>query len=78
MPATLRDQLISTQLFKVSPPSRDLTRETVCNSSTIRIVLSFDSFGDMTDARAFEVDTSMRDVVAQNRRALGLPSQENP
>jgi hypothetical protein len=79
MPATLRDQLISTQLFKVMPPTRSLSHESAVDATmSIRVVLSFDCFGDMTGIESMLVDKSVRDIVAQNRRALGLPPQENP
>lgn len=79
MPATLRDQLISSGHFKAMPPSRALSHETsIDDTSAIRVVLSFDSFGELTSIETMLVSRAMRDLVAQNRRALGLPPQENP
>jgi hypothetical protein len=43
----------------------------------IRVVLKFDSFGDLIDLEACLVDTASRAVVVANRKALGMPPQHS-
>lgn len=73
---TTRQQLIESRLFIESTKGRDLIANVQEKDETpIRVVLSFDSFGDITAVTA-HVFNELECVVAMNRKALGLPPHE--
>lgn len=79
--ATLRQQLFDTGLFKDGERDLSIEVKDECHPEedgvrTIRVVLRIGPAGELLDVEAMVVDTAMRCIVAQNRRALGLPPQE--
>ncbi len=81
MSTTLRDQLIASGLFKHGGANRDLVHEEALpwpEGYTACTRLYFDAFGDITNVKSYIILGGMRAIVAANRRASGLPPQENP
>lgn len=80
---TTRQSLIDSGLFRQRTGKRDLVAEVAHAPSSqngqaaesIRVILSFDPFGDIVGIDAHTID-EMERAVAGNRRALGLPPQE--
>jgi len=75
--ATTREKLIESGLFRETT-SRDLVADFPENENdNIRMTLEFDSFGDLVHLSACIVSKPLAEMVAQNRRALGLPPQHS-
>lgn len=80
----LRQQLIDTGLFSETD-TRDLVADSCAETvqwgeTTLeytRVRLSFDPFGGLTAVESYVFDPAAREVVAGNRRALGLPPQHS-
>lgn len=81
----LRQRFIDTGLFSETD-TRDLVTETheVIYRGTddeiqqhIRVRLSFDPFGELTGVEAYEYDPYAAKIVADNRKAIGMPPQHS-
>lgn len=73
----LRQQLIETGLF-AETTSRDLVYIFPEDEATnIKVTFEFDAFGDLQHVMAHLVNKTMAEMVANNRKALGLPPQHS-
>ena len=75
--ATTREKLIESGLF-METTSRDLVAEfPESETENIRMTFEFDPFGELVHLSAHIVSKPLAEMVAQNRRALGLPPQHS-
>lgn len=82
MTFSVRQALIDSGHF-TEAPNRILVHEQavdhvgIVGNFIVRSVLRFDMFGDLVGVESYVVDVNLRNVVAQNRQALGLPPPED-
>jgi hypothetical protein len=72
-----REKLIESGLF-IETTSRDLAfLHPEDETTNIKVTFEFDPFGDLQHVSAALVNKAMAEMVANNRKALGLPPQHS-